>query len=83
MKWHIIPVDEQETLINIDYCEKFVKVWTSRGVVGKKIIKKIGKPDSLNTINGVTSDAEWVIPFNERKRIIKVLSIGVLLMIKK
>ena len=44
MEWEIVPRDEQETIINIDYYEKTINVYTSRKQVRKKIKKKIGDP---------------------------------------
>ena len=37
MEWEIVTRDEQETLINIDYYEKTINVYTSRKQVGEKI----------------------------------------------
>ena len=44
MEWEIVPRDEQETLINIDYCEKTINIYTSRKQVGERLKKKIGEP---------------------------------------
>lgn len=44
MKWEIVPRDEQETIINIDYCEKNIKVYTTRKAVADRLLKKIGEP---------------------------------------
>ena len=44
MKWEIVPRDEQETIINIDYCEKTINVYTSRKQVGERLKQKIGEP---------------------------------------
>ena len=47
MEWEIVPRDEQETLINIDYCEKTINVYTSRKQVGERLKKKIGEPTDI------------------------------------
>lgn len=47
MEWEIVPRDEQETLINIDYCEKAINVYTSRKQVGERLKKKIGEPTDV------------------------------------
>ena len=52
MEWEIIPRDEQETLINIDYCEKTINVYTSRKQVGERLKKKIGEPTDKYVSNG-------------------------------
>lgn len=57
MNWEIVPRDEQETIINIDYCEKIIKVYTTRKSVADRLAKKVGKPtkiyESDNRINAV------------------------------
>ena len=52
MEWEIVPRDEQETLINIDYCEKTINVYTSRKQVGERLKKKIGEPTDKYISNG-------------------------------
>ena len=52
MEWEIVPRDEQETLINIDYCEKTINVYTSRKQVGERLKKKIGEPTDKYVSNG-------------------------------
>ena len=49
MEWIIVPRDEQETIINIDYCEKTISVYTSRKQVGNRLEKKIGEPTKKYT----------------------------------
>ncbi len=44
MSWDIVPRDEQETVINIDYFEKTIEVYTSRKQVGVRLFKKFGEP---------------------------------------
>lgn len=44
MDWEEVPREEQETLINIDYEEKKVKVYTSRKSVARRLIKRLGEP---------------------------------------
>lgn len=44
MEWEIVPRDEQETLISIDYYEKIINVYTSRKQVAERLKKKIGDP---------------------------------------
>lgn len=49
MEWEIVPRDEQETIINIDYCDKTINVYTSRKQVADRLKKKIGEPTRLYT----------------------------------
>ena len=44
MEWEVIPRDEQETIMNIDYFEKTINVYTTRKSVGERLKKKIGEP---------------------------------------
>ena len=52
MEWEIVPRDEQETLIKIDYCEKTINIYTSRKQVGERLKKKIGEPTDKYVSNG-------------------------------
>lgn len=52
MEWEIVPRDEQETIINIDYCEKTINIYTSRKQVGERLKKKIGEPTNKYVSNG-------------------------------
>lgn len=47
MDWEVVPRDEQETIINIDYCEKTIDVYTTRKQVGKRLEKRIGEPTTI------------------------------------
>ena len=47
MEWKNISRDEQETVINIDYCEKQINVYTSRKSVANRLEKKIGEPTKI------------------------------------
>lgn len=51
MNWEIVPRDEQETIINIDYCEKIIKVYTTRKSVADRLIRKIGEPTKIYSCN--------------------------------
>lgn len=55
MKWYIVPREEQETIINIDYSEKTIMVYTSRKQTGERLIKKVGKPDKIDYCYGAVS----------------------------
>lgn len=51
MDWEIIPRDEQETIVEIDYYEKKIDLYTTRKSVAKRLEKKIGKPDDVSMID--------------------------------
>ena len=58
MKWEVIPRDEQETVIHIDYCQKNITVYTNRKQTAERLKKKIGEPTKTDLhdefIYGVT-----------------------------
>lgn len=58
--WFIIPREEQETTINIDYCEKTMTFYTSRKTVAKRIEKKVGKPTKVDYTDGKISGVTYV-----------------------
>lgn len=51
MEWGIVPLEEQETLINVDYYDKTISIYTTRKSVGKRLEKKLGKADEIVTLN--------------------------------
>lgn len=77
-----IPMEEQETIINIDYLKKYIKISTSRKIVFKKLLSLLGTPIEINTIRGKISDGLWIIPFENRNIIKKVLTLSKLIMVK-
>lgn len=73
--WEIVPRDEQETIINIDYFEKTITVYTSRKQVAERLKKKIGEPDYTDKIEGKISGITYRMPLHD-KRVKQFLSIG-------
>ena len=59
MKWEIVPRDEQETLINVDYCEKTITVYTTRKQTAERLQKKIGEPTTQDVHNGFISGVTY------------------------
>jgi hypothetical protein len=60
MKWKIVDRTEQETMMNIDYYEKTISIYTSRKQVGERLYKKFGKPTYSDTQNGLTTSVTYV-----------------------
>lgn len=58
-KWRINPREEQETMLNIDYCDKTISVYTSRKSVGERLYKKLGEPTRTETQNGLISSVTY------------------------
>lgn len=73
-------MNEQETLVSIDYFEKNINIYTSRSIVYRKLVKQIGKPSNIILNNGLVCGAEWSISFKERKKIKKALSLAIIIM---
>ncbi len=59
MKWENVPLDEQETIVNIDYYEKTINVYTSRKTVGERLIKKMGTPTRIFENGGYVQAIEY------------------------
>ena len=56
-------IEEQETIINIDYCKKEISLYTNRRSVYERIAKKIGKPIKEYYIDKKISGAKWTKSF--------------------
>lgn len=55
MEWEIVPRDEQETIINVDYFKKKISVYTTRKSTADRLLKKIGEPTYVYKITGLIS----------------------------
>lgn len=62
-------LEEQESVINVDYSAKSVKVYTCRTSVYKRLEKKLGAPTRIYYTKGLISGAEWDVDFNDKKRV--------------
>lgn len=58
--WYIVPREEQETVISIDYSEKTMTFYTSRKSVAKRLEKKIGKPTKIDYSDGKITGITYV-----------------------
>lgn len=59
MKWENIPMEEQETIMNIDYYEKTITIYTNRKSVSERLARKIGKPYKVNTNGEKITSVEY------------------------
>ena len=73
--WDLVPRDEQETVINVDYFEKTITVYTSRKSVAERLRKKIGDPDYTDKIEKRIVGVTYKMPLHD-KRVKQFLSIG-------
>ena len=58
--WYAVGRDEQESIINIDYCEKKMTFYTSRKSVAERLRKKVGEPTQIDTQNGLISGVTYI-----------------------
>ena len=59
-RWFEVPRDEQETLMNVDYCAKTLTVYTNRKSVAIRLENKFGQPDKVDTCNNLISGVTYV-----------------------
>lgn len=78
-RFYDVSLEEQETIINIDYYKKQVLIYTSRKVVYDRIVKKLGDPFKIYYSKGQISGANWIIPFKNKKNITSILSRPILI----
>ena len=78
-KFYDTNYDEQESIINIDYCKKQFYLYTSRKAVYDRIVKKLGNPTNKYYTNKKISSASWIIPFTDKKSITTILSRPILI----
>jgi len=67
-------LDEQETIIHIDYLNSTVNAYTSRKSIYERLYRKIGKPHETFWIKNKITGAKWIIPFSNKKTISSILS---------
>ncbi len=73
-KFYKTSLEEQETIINIDYFASKVNLYTCQKNVYARIVKKIGKPSKTYYTDKKISGARWQIPFEDKKSITQILS---------
>lgn len=78
MKWDSVPVDEQETIINIDYFDKTISVYTTKQSIANRLKKRLGEPDNIDKTNGNISGVNYVRKLSDNN-VRKMLSMSVLI----
>ena len=73
-KFYDTDYEEQETILNIDYYQRQIYLYTSRKAVYDRILKKLGNPTKKYYTNKKLSGANWIIPFENKKIITAILS---------
>lgn len=69
-----IPIDEQESWINVDYENKQVEVYTNRPTCLRNLIKILGIPTDTSVMGGT-----WYIDFEDRNLINRVFTMNLYL----
>lgn len=78
MNWDNIPRDEQETIINIDYFERTINVYTTRKSTAERLQRKVGKPTKILQNDKLVYAVEYKRSFSD-KDVAKFLSKGLLI----
>lgn len=74
-KYYNVRTDEKETIINFDYLERVVNIYTTRVATMKRLLNDIGNPKSIEKIDNKIASMEWDIPFDNRNGIKKVMAL--------
>lgn len=59
-----VPREEQETIINIDYYDKTISLYTNRKAIANNLEKVLGEPNSFNTVGGKKCDVTYKRPLS-------------------
>lgn len=73
-KFYKTRLEEQETIINIDYLASKVNLYTCQKTIYDRLVKKVGKPNRIYYANKKISGGSWQIPFEDKKNITHILS---------
>lgn len=74
MKFYNTIIEEQETIINIDYFARTLYIYSSRKSVIQRFYAKLGEPNKTDYINKALTGVSWNIPFADKKRMNIALS---------
>ncbi len=74
MNFYKTAIEEQETVINLCYEEKYLYIYSSKKSIIERLIKKLGKPTKIDTIKELVTGASWKIPFKQKDKIRIALS---------
>lgn len=67
-------LEEQETVINIDYSKSELSIYTNRKSIYLRILHKLGEPNEKFYIENKLCGARWIINFKDKKLITSILS---------
>jgi len=66
MSWSNTPRDEQELIINIDYCKQTISLFTTRYAVANRLERRIGKPHKVEYYKDKITGVEYKYPLNDK-----------------
>lgn len=66
--------EEQETIVNIDYYNSKLHIYTSRKITFERLKEKLGKPNKEYLVKNKITGGKWEIPFSDKRKITSVLS---------
>lgn len=67
-KFFNTDIEEQETLIHVDYFSKIITLYTSSELIYSRYLEKLGEPSKIYYIKNKISGASWKVPFDDKKR---------------
>ena len=82
-KWANIQLIEQELIISICYCNDTTNIYTTRGIIGKKLEKILGTPHKIQIIDNLIHSYEWTIKNNRRSLLQRLISVSLFLKQKR
>ena len=72
-KFYNTDIQEQESILNIDYDNKVALFYTNRKTVYNRMLKELGEPTEIYYIGKKITGGRWEIDFKD-KRINKIFS---------
>ena len=78
-KFYKTDIEEQETIINVDYSKKETVCYSCRKTQIERLIKKLGVPKKIYYINKKICGAKWIIPFTDNKRMNVIFSKSIII----
>lgn len=76
--WNNIPREEQETVVNFDYSDKTIHLFTTRYSVANRLARRIGEPNKTNYSNNKIDSVEYKMSMGDN-RVRKLLSMSALI----
>lgn len=72
--FYLTDLKEQETIVNIDYYQRVVYIYTCRKSVADRLRSKLGEPQKIYYIKNKISGIRYEVPFGNKKELTSILS---------